>query len=345
MFILVTTFTNNNFQDKNRFCDNVSITQMKISVVIPLYNKKPYIRRTIESVLAQNSPVDEIIVIDDESNDGGADEVLKVSDTRIRLIKQSNVGECAARNRGVAEARNELVAFLDADDEWKPDFLTHIQRLANNFPDSGAYATCYEVAESGGYISYPPIIGVPPSPWIGFIPNLFQILQVSLPFFPSSIAIPKKVYEDLGGFPVGVKRGGDLMMWVRLGMKYPIAYSPSRSVIYHTEAENRACVIFPSIGEGAHATLIANLLEKEEVPPALVVDLKDYYAIEQISKAQELIKIGHSKIARELLSKAKHNRRHRLKWLWWFFWALIPDPIVNSVIKIRSGKSHFNRNH
>ena len=106
-----------------------------ISVVIPLYNKERYIHRAVESVLSQKIAPDEVIIVDDGSTDGGAREVKKISDFRIRLVQQSNSGECAARNRGIDEARNELVAFLDADDEWKPDFLAQIHRLMNNFPD------------------------------------------------------------------------------------------------------------------------------------------------------------------------------------------------------------------
>jgi glycosyltransferase involved in cell wall biosynthesis len=310
---------------------------MNISVVIPLYNKVAYIRRAIESVLAQHSPADEIVVIDDGSTDGSADEVLKIADPRIHLIQQPNAGECAARNRGVVESRNDLVAFLDADDEWKPDFLVHIQRLVNNFPDCGAYTTSYEVLLPGGSRRTVGLSEIPPAPWIGILPNFFKILQVSLPFSSSSVAIPKRVFWDLGGFPVGVKRGGDLMMWIRLGLKYPIAFSPSCQAIYHTEADNRACVIFPSLGEPASAALIARMLENGEVPPALVNDLQDYYAIEQIAKAQDLIKAGHAKMARELLAKAKHNRKHRRKWFWWYFWAIMPHPLVNIITRMRSG--------
>ena len=118
---------------------------MKISVIIPLYNKEKYIQRTITSALNQETLADEILVIDDGSTDQSAHKVREIQDPRVRLIQQPNAGECAARNRGLEEARNKLVALLDADDEWKPGFLTHIQRLYRNFPDCGIYATAFNI--------------------------------------------------------------------------------------------------------------------------------------------------------------------------------------------------------
>ncbi len=93
-----------------------------ISVVIPLYNKEPYIKRAIDSILAQKIQDYEIIVIDDGSTDKSAEVVKSFPDPRIRLIQQENAGVSAARNRGIEEAKAELIAFLDADDEWTPIF-------------------------------------------------------------------------------------------------------------------------------------------------------------------------------------------------------------------------------
>jgi hypothetical protein len=311
--------------------------QTKVSVVIPLFNKEKYICRAIESVLGQTQLPDEIVVVDDGSMDRSADEVWKIEDSRVRLIQQANAGEGAARNKGVAEAKYELVAFLDADDEWRPDFLSHIHRLVNNFPDCGAYATAYEVIRPGMEKEYPSLPEIPPAPWIGILPNMFKMLQQTLPFFPSSIAMPRKVFHALGGFPTGVKRGADLMMWIQLGLKYPIAYSPSPQAVYHTEADNRACNIFPSLGEPASARLIAQLMERHEIPAALVEDVMDYYAIEQIGKAGELVKAGHSRTARDLLSKVRQNRKYRRIWLWWSFWAILPPSMISLILSTRTG--------
>jgi glycosyltransferase involved in cell wall biosynthesis len=309
---------------------------LDISVVIPLYNKELYIRRTIESVLSQNTPPKEILVIDDGSTDGSAVEVQKILDARVRLIHQQNSGECAARNRGVAEAKHDLVAFLDADDEWKPDFITHIQRLYLNFPGCGAYATAYEIIQPGGSIFHYPIGEVPPSPWIGIIPNFFRMIQISVPFFPSSIAIPKKVFREIGGFPEGVKRGGDIVMWIKLAVQYSIAYSPSHQVTYHTEADNRACVIFPSDDMPAYIKIMREMLKNQAVPMDFLGDFKDYYAHLIIHKAKELVKSGNSRSARALLADVRDNRRHRLEWIRWYLISFVPFQLIPFLNNIRS---------
>lgn len=101
---------------------------MRVSVVIPLYNKEPYVRRALESVAAQTFDDYEVIVVDDGSTDASArvvEEFARESQlgARLRLVSQPNAGPGAARNRGLKEARGCYAAFLDADDEWLPDFL------------------------------------------------------------------------------------------------------------------------------------------------------------------------------------------------------------------------------
>jgi len=299
---------------------------MDISVVIPLYNKEAYIYRTLASILKQTAQPSEIIIVNDGSTDNSISEVARFADERIRLIHQENAGEGATRNRGVAEASNELVAFLDADDEWKPDFLLHIQRLYNNFPDCGAYATAYEIVGPDGTKSFPVLKGISPAPWIGIIPNLFWMMQYGMPFFPSSVAIPRTVIDEVGGFPVGVTQGADRMMWVRLGLEYPIAFSPSRQSVWHGDVINRASVHYEP--EPATANLIDEMLRNHKVPLALQQDVKDFNACLKIQKSIHRIKAGQSQSARVLLNTIKQNRKYRKQWLWWYFWSFIPFSIV-----------------
>ena len=115
-----------------------------ISVVIPLYNKKESVAHTLKCVLMQTYQDFEVVVVDDGSTDGSAEIVEGVDDGRIRLIRQENGGVSAARNRGIKEAKREYVAFLDADDEWKPEHLQTLVGLMEKYPQCGAYSTNYE---------------------------------------------------------------------------------------------------------------------------------------------------------------------------------------------------------
>ena len=98
---------------------------MKISVVIPVYNAERYVKKTLDSVLAQTFADWECICVDDGSTDGSGAilDGYAAEDSRFRVIHQKNGGEGAARNAGMDAASGELVAFLDSDDTWHPEAL------------------------------------------------------------------------------------------------------------------------------------------------------------------------------------------------------------------------------
>lgn len=91
-----------------------------LSVVVPTYNRAHLLSRAIGSVLREIAPGDEVLVVDDGSADDTEQVVRGLADGRVRYFRQSNAGPGAARNRGVAEATGDLLAFLDSDDEWLP---------------------------------------------------------------------------------------------------------------------------------------------------------------------------------------------------------------------------------
>jgi len=103
------------------------MANLRVSVVIPTYNRDHLIRRALGSAIADIEGDDEIIVVDDGSSDGTEDVVRRFEDPRIRYIRQAHLGAGAARNRGTSEARHELVTYLDSDDEWIPG-KTALQR-------------------------------------------------------------------------------------------------------------------------------------------------------------------------------------------------------------------------
>jgi hypothetical protein len=119
----------------------------RVSVILPLYNKEAYIRRALDSVRDQTYSDFEMIVIDDGSTDGGARIAETYPDPRLRFHAQSNAGPGAARNRGVELAQGPVIAFLDGDDAWMPNYLA--AGLAELDADPGVAAvTC-------GYTEFP----------------------------------------------------------------------------------------------------------------------------------------------------------------------------------------------
>ena len=95
---------------------------MRVTAAITTYNRAPFLNGALESVFAQTRPPDEVLVVDDGSTDDTTAVLAEYGD-RIRVVRQENGGRSAARNRAVAEARSELLSFLDSDDRWLPNKL------------------------------------------------------------------------------------------------------------------------------------------------------------------------------------------------------------------------------
>jgi len=139
----------------------------KVSVIIPLYNKGYLVVRAINSILAQTFQDFEIVVVDDGSTDDGPGCVREFTDPRLRMVRQENAGPGAARNRGVRESSPALVAFLDADDEFAPDFLSVSVRNLDANPDCVlSVANHYRGTDKIPATLIPPCdIGIRPGPW------------------------------------------------------------------------------------------------------------------------------------------------------------------------------------
>lgn len=213
---------------------------MFFSVVIPLYNKERQIAGTLRSVFAQTCADYEIIVVDDGSTDGSAAVVESLHDPRIRLIRQANAGVSAARNLGIAEARGEYIALLDADDEWRPEYLATIAALIRKYPQCDVFATNYSHVDSNGK-TFPTILRkIPFDGDDGILYNYFEVASVSSPPICSiCITARKEAFQSVGGFPLGIKSGEDLLTWARLAARYKIAYSQKPLAVFKVEGYDR----------------------------------------------------------------------------------------------------------
>lgn len=113
---------------------------IKISAVIPTFNREKTVGRAIESALAQEFPVSEIIVVDDDGSKDGTRKIVESYGVKCRYICQENAGVSAARNRGVREAGHDWIVFLDSDDYWFPQ---HLLRLADAVEATNGEAALY----------------------------------------------------------------------------------------------------------------------------------------------------------------------------------------------------------
>lgn len=209
-----------------------------ISVVIPLYNKEREVAATLRSVLSQSLLPCEIIVIDDGSTDRGAEIASSTGSPLVRVISQSNAGVSAARNRGALEARGQYVAFLDADDRWRPGYLEKITSLTIQYPECNAYAAAFDI-DSNGHIVH----NVHPSKE-GIVEDFFREAMHSYICQPSATVIRRDIFLSLGGFPEGMKIGEDLYFWIVLASAGRICFTPEALVVYCRTASNRSAGIY-----------------------------------------------------------------------------------------------------
>lgn len=202
---------------------------MNVSAIIPAYNRRKYIFRAVDSVLAQTVPVDEIIVVDDGSTDGTADAVEAHYGERVRVLRQVNTGVSGARQTGIRAARGEWIAFLDSDDEWTPERNQILVDAANRVPadvgwvfgdlrlvsDAGEGPTLFE--KHG--LTVPESLHVFADALTVQFPFQFCMLQGSF--------IRRKVLLELDCFSNGLRSDDDLLAGFQVACHYRMAAVPS----------------------------------------------------------------------------------------------------------------------
>ena len=183
---------------------------MKVSVIIPLYNKEHFIADTMQSVLTQTFVDYELIIINDGSTDESAKVVATFSDNRIIYVEQNNKGVSIARNKGINMARGEYIAFLDADDQWHPDYLEKMINLTTQYPTYSVF--CSSQAKR-------PINTLPEG-----VSVIEDYCVYNYVFWTGCMVIKKEVFDVIGGFREGIQLGEDSDMWLRICCKYTTVY-------------------------------------------------------------------------------------------------------------------------
>jgi hypothetical protein len=222
--------------------DNISQTPVAVSVIVPLYNKQRTVERAIRSIQGQTFQNFELIVVDDGSTDASLDRLLATGidgDPRFHLIKQANRGPGAARNEAARCARGRHLAFLDADDEWTPDFLqcatASLQspsecRMFVAAYDTGAYQTLQrnllrQCIETSGPWALPPHLG----PMA--VKDVVDACQISC------VVIEASLFRSLGGFYEKERCtfGEDIYLLIQVVFNSRICFELEPLVRFHVE--------------------------------------------------------------------------------------------------------------
>lgn len=197
-----------------------------ISVVVPLYNKAAYIDRCLNSILGQSYADFELIVVNDGSTDGSERAVELRRDRRVRLVSQPNAGPGEARNHGARLAEGRLLAFLDGDDAWHPDYLK--ETVAKMRGDAVSLTWGMKIFPRGesterrwrrGGISEGIFRSSPET-------DAGVIIAMLANMLPSSTVIRKAAFEELGGYYAKDRcvYSEDAWLYLRLLLRYPAAF-------------------------------------------------------------------------------------------------------------------------
>ncbi|MCB0639316.1 MAG: glycosyltransferase family 2 protein [Lewinella sp.] len=249
-----------------------------VSIVMPLYNKAPEVLATIASVQAQTVTDWELVVVDDGSTDRGPELVRGLEDPRVRVFSQSNAGVSAARNQGIASAKAELIAFLDADDRWQPEFLGCVLALARDYPEAQWFATGYEIRRQGQAAFEARLLGVDKGFSRGLLGEYFLVaMQSDPPVWTSACVVRRDAIVGIGGFPLGISSGEDLLTWARLAVRFPLAYDARALAIFEVSGHERR----PDPTEQVSRAL-ADLLDKSPGTPGLRAYLGQWFRMQAV---------------------------------------------------------------
>ena len=314
-----------------------------ITVIVPLYNKANEIERSLQSIYHQTVTNYELIIIDGGSTDGSLEIAEShLNDSRIRLVHQKSKGLPAARNEAIALASGELIAFLDADDEWHPDFLETITKLYQQYPNTGIYATAYE--RCAVTTSKPsPLKGLPEA-FEGYLPSWFTVYVKSgyPPFCPCSVALHRNMFSKTGYFNPSSRMAEDVEMWVKAALNVPIVFTKEIHARYHLFAENKMSTDYYPIEQLPPVTYL------DSIPEGILQKRADYSDVLLAKEYLNLITAyfnlgaGHRKYAKQALAKSTSKefivRRTGLRCL-----SFLPVFISKKIVKIYAELPYIHR--
>ena len=202
-----------------------------VSVIIPTRNRALLLRRTLESVLKQSTENLEVIVVDDGSTDGSG-AVAAAMDPRVSVIRNpESAGVSVARNRGIASASGEWIAFCDDDDLWAPNKLQEQLTAADTAGANWVYAGDVNVNDQLRVLSG----GPPPDPAdvMARLPRCNPLASGG-----SNVVVRSNILAEVGGFDPALRRTEDWDLWIRIAQKGPPAYVRKPLVAYRFHRGN-----------------------------------------------------------------------------------------------------------
>lgn len=237
----------------------------KVSVIIPTYNRERFIADAVDSVLAQTYDDFEVIVVDDGSSDGTPAILSVYADDRLIHLTQSNQGRSHARNRALAIARGEYIAFLDSDDVYLPSKLALQVSFLDSHPDVGMiYTSAACIDDEGRDIDYRYAASV--SGHIYRDIAFFEPVTITLP----TVMARRSVFDRVGMFDERMERFEDTDMWRRVSKVTCIHALPIETCKLRTHHDNKLASQNPASILKAIAYYCGKIRKEDKDQPFLV---------------------------------------------------------------------------
>jgi glycosyltransferase involved in cell wall biosynthesis len=213
-----------------------------VSTIIPTYNRANLIGDAVDCVLGQTYPNVEVIVVDDGSTDN-TEEVLSKYGNRIRVIRQTNAGPAAARNRGIRAAKGQIIAFLDSDDIWLPLKIEKQVELLMRTDKSVPCCLCNAIMRIGKekQQQFFTMSSLSPEYDEGLWLNVAKVLSSRFVFFNQAVAIKREAFDKTGLFDESLLFMEDHDLALRMALVGPWAYIREPLVVWRGGSENSLC--------------------------------------------------------------------------------------------------------
>ncbi|OGU23031.1 MAG: hypothetical protein A2X85_14300 [Geobacteraceae bacterium GWF2_54_21] len=300
-----------------------------VSIIIPTYNSASFITEAIDSCLMQTYTKFEIIVINDGSTDNTDEVVLKYID-KITYIKQENAGAARARNLGIAEAKGDYIAFLDADDIWITDKLQkQIEIMKRNPNIALVYGKFENFSEGTNEI----LSIMPDSIQSGF---LFDHILINNLIGLSSVLVRKSVLDEVGSFDERLLTAEDTNLWLKIAYKYPFGVVSEILFRRRIHGGNISERVDIKVGTLDNLDWIVELYP--EVSPKKYTPMKEAYLIKGEAMAVDMFHGGAYSKCNAVCKKLITMNVSNAKILIYFVITLLPASLIS---KFRNAMRFF----
>lgn len=264
-----------------------------VSIVTPSFNKGQYIEETIQSVLSQDYPNIEYIVIDGGSTDGTR-AILEKFTGRIQWVSEPDKGQSDAINKGWMRAKGEIIAYLNADDTYAPGAIRAAVTYLQEHPDIGMVYGDGILTDGVGRVL---------SKYRAGEFGLRELFYCRDNILQPAVFLRREVYERIGGIDESLHLAMDLDYWIRVGLRFRVAYLPQPLATAKIYGEAKSVALMHQyVADYEH--ILAKIFSDPDLPPELAAEKNAVYTWVYTKGGLDYLHLGMARDGLRYLGKA-----------------------------------------